>query len=71
MVLVFSFYFKSHSEARIQVIRAPNFLSCVFTVLPWLALNLMYSRGWPLTHKNVCVSAHIYAVTILSLNTSF
>lgn len=59
MVLVFSFYFKSRSKAGMQVIRAPNFLRCVFTVLPSLASNLMYSQGWPLAHKNVCVCSYM------------
>lgn len=59
MVLVFSFYFKSCSEAGMQVTRAPNFLSLVLTVLTWLASNLMYGRGWPLAHRDVCVCSYI------------
>lgn len=59
MVLVFSFYFKSCSEAGMQVTRAPNFLSLVLTVLPGLASNLMYGRGWPLAHRDVCLLVYM------------
>lgn len=65
MVLVFSFYFKSCSEAGMQVTRASNFLSLVLTVLTWLGLEF---DVWPrlASSSQRCVCLLVYMLSPFS-----